>query len=80
MVLPEQFIYTTPTEHAILIDIVRESGGLNRYCLSVENEVLVFAYPEADSRNHYTIVKTRIRFSLSVVEGVDQSLPRHIAV
>jgi hypothetical protein len=80
MVVPEQYIYTAPTEHAMLIDVVRESGGLNRYCFNVENGVLVSAHPNADSRNHYTIVKTRIHFSLSVVERVAQSLPRHIFV
>lgn len=39
MVAPEEFTHTGPTEHVLTIDIIRESGWLNRYCQDVRDEV-----------------------------------------
>ena len=40
MVAPEEFTYTNPTEHVLALDIIRESGWLNRYCHDVRDEAV----------------------------------------
>jgi hypothetical protein len=61
MVLPEQFHHNNPTEEALLIDIIRQRGGLTRYCQNTETQVATISQVPSNCRKSYMDAKLGIR-------------------
>ncbi len=61
MVLPEQLHHTDPTEEALLIDIVRERGGLTRYCQNAATQVTALLKTPSNGRKTYMAAKFAVR-------------------